>query len=416
MPDDETPLTLADSIRRKIAESQENMPPTPLSQPKSGALQIHLEFSETETKVNSISQKARAIGQQVCAENMKNSDGGRFETVNARMKDLVDKATGPFTAAERGQLLEQVRNEVFGFGPLSPLLKDPTVSHIFVNGCSNVYVQREGQNERVNVSFEDDQHLNATIEKILGPLGLRLDENNPMVSARMPNGAPVEICGPPLSIDGPTISINCAISSPCSLGQMIEAKMLTPNLADVLSSHVKKRSNIIVSGFGDVSQNRMVSALSAHIPHTERVISIETTASFRLMQEHWIRFELTPSMRDRSISMRSLVDKALRMRPDRIILGDCNGDEAFDLLEACAHGTTRSIMVINASSVTDCLRRLEQMVGTADSRLTREQTLELINEGVQLIVHLSRFPDGTCRVTEVSEITGSAEQSISEQD
>lgn len=410
MPDDQEPLTLADSIRRKIAESQDGMgaPPLPSPSPKTSSLQIHLEFSEA--KVDSLGQKARVIAQQVSKEkDLKVGDGGRYDSTNLRIRELVDKAAGPLTVTDRGLLLERVRDEVFGFGPLGPLLKDPTVNQIFVNGVSQIYVEHHGIKEKVQVTFEDEAHLLETIEKILGPLNLRLDENNPMVSARMPNGAPVEICGPPLSIDGPTILINCTASSPFSLGQMIEAGMLTPELADVLRNHVKNRSNIVVSGFGDAGQNALVNALSAHIAPQERVISIETTASLRLMQEHWIRFEAGSAHADRPIAMKLLVQKALRMCPDRLVVGDCSGAEAFDIFEACAYGSTRGITVVRATSVSDCIRRLEKMISEGDAKMPREQVLELLNDGVQIIVHMARTADGKRRVTEVSEITKTGE-------
>ncbi len=402
MSEDEQPINLADSIRRKIAESQDSAGlPSKTSQPS--ALQVHLEFPET--KGNSLlGSKIREIGEKIFKDNVQTSEGSRYDAVNARIRELVDKAAGPFTQAERGQLLEGVRDEVFGFGPLGALLRDPTIEHIFVNGCSKIYVVRLGRKEKSNIGFEDEKHLYSTIEKILQPLKLQLDENNPMVTARMPNGATVEICGPPLSVDGPTMTINPFVSQIFSLGQMVERGMISTELAEVLRQHVKNRANIVISGFGDVSQSLLVSALSAHIDPQERVISVEPLLKLRLMQEHWIRFE--NSNPEQSVSMRSLVTKALRMRPDRLVLGECRGEEAHELLEACAYGSTRSIMVVNASSTTDCLRQLAKMVSAGDPKMPIEQVRELIVAGTQIVVHMRRVEDGNCRVTEVSELTG----------
>lgn len=403
MSQDEQPITLADSIRRKIAE-QENPGSAPPSTSKSKTKTLQAEFSDA--KANSVSQTIRTIGEQIFKETVKTAEGIRSEAVNARIKELVDKAAGPFNATERGFIIEGVRDEVLGFGPLGPLLRDPTVEHIFVNGVAQIYVVRSGRQEKSNVGFEDEKHLYATVEKILHPLGLHLDENNPMISARMPNGSPVEICGPPLSVDGPTLSISCVVSKILSLGQMIEAGMITSELAERLKVHVKNRSNIVVSGFGDVSQNVLISALSAHIGPAERVISVESVAKLRLMQEHWIRFEKGSASSGKSSSIRALVAKTLRMRPDRIVLGDCNGEEAYELLEACSYGSTRSIIVVNASSTADCLRRLEKMISSGEPSLAREQVLELMATGVHVIVHMQRFDDGTCRVAEVAEVNG----------
>jgi len=328
--------------------------------------------------------------------------------VRARIREIVNSDPAPLTMMEKGILLQNVLDEVFGFGPLGPLLRDPSVGDICVNSISAIYVERHGRLEKTAVVFENDRHLRQTIDKIIQPLGRRLDENSPMVDARLPNGSRVNATIPPVSIDGPTITIRCFGTSIMSLGQLCEKGSMSVQMAEVLKACVKGRINLIISGGTGSGKTTLLNALSAHINPRERIITIEDAAELRLQHEHWVRMETRPPNTEGrgQITQRMLVINCLRMRPDRIILGECRGEEAFDMLQAMNTGHSGSMTTIHSNNPRDCTKRLENMILMCGMEMPQKAARELIASAIQLIVQISRLEDGTRRVTEIAEITG----------
>jgi pilus assembly protein CpaF len=328
--------------------------------------------------------------------------------VRARIREIVNSDPAPLTMMEKGILLQNVLDEIFGFGPLGPLLRDPSIGDICVNGPSSIYVERHGRLEKTTVVFENDRHLRQTIDKIIQPLGRRLDDNSPMVDARLPNGSRVNATIPPVSIDGPTITIRCFGTTIMSLGQLVEKGAMSLQMAEVLKACVKGRINLIISGGTGSGKTTLLNALSAHINPRERIITIEDAAELRLQHEHWIRMETRPPNIEGKgqVTQRMLVINTLRMRPDRIILGECRGEEAFDMLQAMNTGHSGSMTTIHANSPRDCTKRLENMILMGGMDMPAKAARELIASAIQVIVQIRRLEDGTRRVTEIAEITG----------
>ena len=334
--------------------------------------------------------------------------------VRARIREIVNSDPAPLTMMEKGILLQNVLDEVFGFGPLGPLLRDPSIGDICVNGVSNIYVERHGRLEKTSVAFENEKHLRQTIDKIIQPLGRRLDDNSPMVDARLPNGSRVNATIPPVTIDGPTITIRCFGANAMSLGQLVEKGAMSVQMAEVLKSCVKGRINLIISGGTGSGKTTLLNALSSHINPRERIITIEDAAELRLQHDHWVRMETRPANTEGKgqITQRMLVINTLRMRPDRIIMGECRGEEAFDMLQAMNTGHSGSMTTIHANSPRDCTKRLENMILMGGLDMPAKAARELIASAIQVIVQIKRLEDGTRRVTEVSEITGMEGETI----
>lgn len=328
--------------------------------------------------------------------------------VRARIREIVNSDPAPLTMMEKGILLQNVLDEVFGFGPLGPLLRDPSVGDICVNNVNSVFVERHGRLEKTNVVFENDRHLRQTIDKIIQPLGRRLDDNSPMVDARLPNGSRVNATIPPVTIDGPTVTIRCFGTSIMSLGQLVEKGALSVQMAEVCKACVKGRINLIISGGTGAGKTTLLNALSAHINPRERIITIEDAAELRLQHEHWVRMETRPPNTEGRgmITQRMLVINCLRMRPDRIIMGECRGEEAFDMLQAMNTGHDGSMTTIHANNPRDCTKRLENMILMSGVEMPQKAARELIASAIEVIVQIRRLEDGTRRVTEIAEITG----------
>ncbi len=328
--------------------------------------------------------------------------------VRARIREMVNSDPAPLTMMEKGILLQNVLDEIFGFGPLGPLLRDPSVGDICVNRFDLIYVERHGRLEKTTVQFENDRHLRQTIDKIIQPLGRRLDDNSPMVDARLPNGSRVNATIPPVSIDGPTVTIRCFGTTIMSLGQLVEKGAMSLQMAEVLKACIKARINTIISGGTGSGKTTLLNALSAHINPRERIITIEDAAELRLQHEHWVRMETRPANIEGKgqITQRMIVINTLRMRPDRIILGECRGEEAFDMLQAMNTGHSGSMTTIHANTPRDCTKRLENMILMGGMDMPAKAARELIASAIQVIIQIKRLEDGTRRVTEVAEITG----------
>ncbi len=331
---------------------------------------------------------------------------------------LVAEHSVPFSASERDRLANEVLDEVFGLGPLEPLLQDGSVTDILVNTAAAVYVERGGVLERTNVVFKDNHHLMHIIEKIVSKVGRRVDESSPMVDARLPDGSRVNAIIPPLAIDGPILSIRRFGSSPLTASDLLSYRELTPVMLDVLEKAVKARLNIVVSGGTGAGKTTLLNVLSGFISPRERIVTIEDSAELKLKQEHVVRLECRPpNVEGRGgVRQRELLINALRMRPDRIIVGEVRGEEALDMLQAMNTGHDGSITTVHANTPRDALSRIETMSLMANLNLPEMAMRQQIAAAIHIIVQVSRMSDGSRRVTHISEITGTSDQVISMQD
>ena len=331
---------------------------------------------------------------------------------------LVAEHGVPFSAGERSRLANEVMDEVFGLGPLEPLLQDPTVTDILVNTAELVYVERGGMLEKTNVVFKDNTHLMHIIEKIVSKVGRRVDESSPMVDARLPDGSRVNAIIPPLAIDGPILSIRRFGKDPLTAQDLLEYGEMKPVMMDVLQNAVKARLNIVVSGGTGAGKTTLLNVLSSFISPRERVVTIEDSAELKLKQEHVVRLECRPPNLEGKggVRQRELLINALRMRPDRIIVGEVRGEEALDMLQAMNTGHDGSITTVHANSPRDAIARIETMALMANLNLPANALRQQIAAAIHVIVQVSRMSDGTRRVTHISEITGTSDQVISMQD
>jgi pilus assembly protein CpaF len=309
-------------------------------------------------------------------------------------------------------------DEVFGLGPLEPLLQDPTVTDILVNTASMVYVERGGVLEKTAVVFKDNNHLMHIIDKIVSKVGRRVDESSPMVDARLQDGSRVNAIIPPLAIDGPILSIRRFGTDPPTAADLLSYREMTPVMMGVLQSAVKARLNVVVSGGTGAGKTTLLNVLSGFISPRERIVTIEDSAELRLKQEHVVRLECRPPNVEGKggVRQRELLINALRMRPDRIIVGEVRGEEALDMLQAMNTGHDGSITTVHANTPRDALARIETMSMMANLNLPQTALRQQIASAIQVIVQVSRMSDGSRRVTHVSEITGTSDQVISMQD
>jgi pilus assembly protein CpaF len=331
---------------------------------------------------------------------------------------LVGEHGVPFSATERGRIASEVMDEVFGLGPLEPLLQDPTVTDILVNTASVVYVERGGVLERTNVVFKDEHHLMHIIEKIVSKVGRRVDESSPMVDARLPDGSRVNAIIPPLAIDGAILSIRRFGTDPLTAKDLLDYGAMKPVMMDVLQKAVKARLNIVVSGGTGAGKTTLLNVLSGFISPRERIVTIEDSAELRLKQEHVVRLECRPPNLEGKggVRQRELLINALRMRPDRIVVGEVRGEEALDMLQAMNTGHDGSITTVHANSPRDAIARIETMAMMANLNLPANALRLQIAAAVHVIVQVSRMSDGSRRVTHITEITGTSDQVISMQD
>jgi pilus assembly protein CpaF len=334
------------------------------------------------------------------------------------IQDLVANLKTPLSGRERERLSLEVLDEVFGLGPLEPLLQDPTVNDILVNGPKQVYVERAGVLEESNVMFKDNAHLMNIIDKIVSAIGRRVDESSPMVDARLADGSRVNVIIPPLAIDGPHISIRRFGHIPISEEDLLRNQTLTQPMLELLRGSVKARINVIISGGTGAGKTTLLNVLSGFISDKERIVTIEDSAELQMKQRHCVRLETRPSNIEGrgQVMQRQLVINSLRMRPDRIVIGEVRGEEALDMLQAMNTGHDGSLTTVHANSPRDALARVETMAMMANLNLPEKAVRRQIASAVQLVVQISRFSDGTRRVTHLSEITGMEEDVVSMQD
>jgi len=334
------------------------------------------------------------------------------------IQDLVANLKTPLSGRERERLSLEVLDEVFGLGPLEPLLQDPTVNDILVNGPKQVYVERAGVLEESNVMFKDNGHLMNIIDKIVSAIGRRVDESSPMVDARLADGSRVNVIIPPLAIDGPHISIRRFGHIPITEDDLLRNQTITQPMLELLRGAVKARLNVIISGGTGAGKTTLLNVLSGYISEKERIVTIEDSAELQMKQRHCVRLETRPSNIEGrgAVLQRQLVINSLRMRPDRIVIGEVRGEEALDMLQAMNTGHDGSLTTVHANSPRDALARVETMAMMANLNLPEKAVRRQIASAVQLVVQISRFNDGTRRVTYLSEITGMEEDIVSMQD
>jgi len=344
-------------------------------------------------------------------------DAARDEVL-VLIRNTVNSEAVPLSFAERERLSREILDEIFGLGPLEPLLKDPTVSDILVNRFDKVYVERAGKIEPTGLSFKDDQHLMQIIDRIVSRVGRRVDESSPMVDARLADGSRVNAIIPPLAIDGPCLSIRRFGRDPVTARNMIENKTLTEPMLELLSAMVKGRLNLLISGGTGAGKTTLLNVLSGYIPNSERVVTIEDAAELQMKQEHVVRLETRPPNIEGkgAVRQRQLVINSLRMRPDRIVVGEVRGEEAFDMLQAMNTGHEGSLTTVHANANRDALARLESMVSMANLNLPEHAMRAQIAAAIHAIVQIARLSDGTRKVISVSEVTGMEGDVISLQD
>ena len=321
---------------------------------------------------------------------------------------IIEHEKAPLAAPERERLIGEILNELFGLGPLEPLLEDDAISDILVNGASNVYIEKHGVLKRTNVSFTDDRHLMRIIDRIVSMVGRRVDEVSPMVDARLKDGSRVNVIIPPLSLDGPIVSIRRFGYDPLTADNLIEKNTLTPNMLQLLAGAVEAKLNIVISGGTGAGKTTLLNVLSDFIPAAERIVTIEDAAELQLKQEHVVRLETRPPNIEGKgvVKQRQLVINALRMRPDRILVGEVRGEEALDMLQAMNTGHEGSLTTVHANTPRDAISRLETMVAMAGLNLADKAIRQQIASAFDLIVQVTRLTDGGRKITSISEITG----------
>jgi pilus assembly protein CpaF len=346
------------------------------------------------------------------------ANGRARQAVGALIQDIVVKEKLLLNAAEKEKLQADLLDEVFGFGPLEPLLKDGSISDILVNRSDQVYIERSGVLSRVDVKFRDDRHLLQIIDRIVGGVGRRVDESSPMVDARLADGSRVNAIIPPLALDGPALSIRRFGTVPLSAEKLLELKSISPEMLEVLSAAVKARISILISGGTGAGKTTFLNMLSKYVPESERLVTIEDAAELQIQQENVVRLETRPPNVEGkgAVRQRQLLINSLRMRPDRIIIGEVRGEEAFDMLQAMNTGHEGSMTTIHANTCRDALSRLESMVAMANLNLPERAVRQQIASAIAVVVQIARQSDGTRRVINVAEITGMESDMISMQD
>src|SRR5258707_449015 len=340
------------------------------------------------------------------------------EEVLILIRNSVNSEAVPLSFAEREQLSREILDEIFGLGPLEPLLKDSTISDILINRFDRVYVERAGRLEPTGLSFKDDAHLMQIIDRIVSRVGRRVDESSPMVDARLADGSRVNAIIPPLAIDGPCLSIRRFGRDPVTARNMIENKTLTEPMLELLSAMVKGRLNFLISGGTGAGKTTLLNVLSGYIPNSDRIVTIEDAAELQMNQEHVVRLETRPPNIEGkgAVRQRQLVINSLRMRPDRIVVGEVRGEEAFDMLQAMNTGHEGSLTTVHANSTRDALARIENMVSMANLNIPERAVRHQIVSAIHAVIQVARLSDGTRRVIAISEVSGMEGDIISLQD
>ncbi|MGA3070171.1 MAG: CpaF family protein [Terracidiphilus sp.] len=340
------------------------------------------------------------------------------QAVSGIVKEIISDQRVPLNFDEQERIQADLLDEVFGLGPLEPLLRDPKISDILVNDKDHVFIEKGGLLSRVSTSFRDDRHLLQIIDRIVSRVGRRVDESSPMVDARLPDGSRVNAIIPPLALDGPSLSIRRFGTGPLAANSLVQLKSISAEMMEVLSSAVKARISIVISGGTGSGKTTLLNILSQYIPRNERLVTIEDAAELRLAQDNIVRLETRPPNIEGqgAIRQRQLLINALRMRPDRIIMGEVRGEEAFDMLQAMNTGHEGSMTTVHANTPRDAIARLESMVQMGNMSIPEKSVRQQIAAAITIIVQATRMSDGTRKVTSISEITGMEENVISMQE
>jgi pilus assembly protein CpaF len=338
--------------------------------------------------------------------------------VSGIVKEIISDQRVPLNFEEQEKIQADLLDEVFGLGPLEPLLRDPKISDIMVNDKDHVFVEKGGLLQKVDTTFRDDRHLLQIIDRIVSRVGRRVDESSPMVDARLPDGSRVNAIIPPLALDGPSLSIRRFGTGPVQANALVQLKSISAEMMEVLASAVKARISIIIAGGTGAGKTTFMNILSQYIPQGERIITIEDAAELRLAQQNIVRLETRPPNIEGqgAIRQRQLLINCLRMRPDRIIVGEVRGEEAFDMLQAMNTGHEGSMTTIHANTPRDAIARLESMVAMGNMNLPEKSVRQQISSAITIVVQANRLSDGTRKITSISEITGMEENVISMQE
>ena len=372
-------------------------PPRPTTQPPRQQY-LDLRANVHRKLLNRLNLEALAVTERSRAES----------EIRTLLSQLLSEESTPLNVAERETLFGEVLDDVFGLGPLEPLLRDPGISDILVNTCQYVFVERNGVLERVAATFQDDRHLLRIIDRIVSGVGRRIDDSSPMVDARLPDGSRVNAIIPPLAVDGPLLSIRRFPAERLKAEDLVTLKALTQPMLDFLSHCVRARLNCLISGGTGAGKTTLLNVLSSFISDKERIVTIEDAAELQLRQEHVARLETRPANVEGkgAIRQRQLVVNALRMRPDRIIVGEVRSEEALDMLQAMNTGHDGSLTTVHANTPRDALSRIETMIAMGATNIPEHAMRQQIAAAIQLVVQQSRMSDGTRKVTSISEVTG----------
>jgi pilus assembly protein CpaF len=340
------------------------------------------------------------------------------QAVAGMVNEIIVGQRVPLNFAEQGRVEAELLDEVFGLGPLEPLLADPTISDILVNDRNHVFIERGGILSKVDTAFRDDRHLLQIIDRIVSRVGRRVDESSPMVDARLPDGSRVNAIIPPLALDGPALSIRRFGTGPLASDQLVKLKSISPEMMEVLAAAVRARISILISGGTGAGKTTFLNILSQFIPKTERIVTIEDAAELQLGRDNIVRMETRPPNVEGqgAVRQRQLLINSLRMRPDRIIIGEVRGEEAFDMLQAMNTGHEGSMTTIHANTPRDALTRLESMVAMSNLSLPEKSVRQQTASAISIVVQVSRMSDGSRKVVNISEITGMEENVISMQE
>jgi pilus assembly protein CpaF len=362
-----------------------------------------VEYRELKTKLHT------KVLNEVQLENLyRLGEEDAREQIGQLIREMLQRENTPLALAEREKIAREILDEVFGLGPLEPLIADQTISDILVNTSKVVYIERRGVLERTDIKFNDDAHLMRIIERIVSRVGRRIDESSPMVDARLQDGSRVNAIIPPLALDGPMLSIRRFGRDPLTAEDLLDNKSLTKPMLDLLGAVVKGKLNVLISGGTGAGKTTLLNVVSAYIPESERIVTIEDAAELQLKQHHVVRLETRPPNIEGkgAIKQRQLMINSLRMRPDRIIVGEVRGEEALDMLQAMNTGHEGSLTTVHANSPRDALSRIETMVAMANLNLPDKAIRQQIASAMNVVVQVSRLTDGTRKITSISEITG----------
>src|SRR5574337_971951 len=407
-------MTMSDRLNRlfgPVPQESEDVPPRVIVQPDSRPARDA--YQELKSRIH------RRLLDRLDLSNLSRIPQEALETeIGRAVETLIQSESMPLSRSERERLIAEVLHETLGLGPLEPLLNDPHLSDILVNGPQQVYVERFGKLELTDVAFKDNAHLMQIIDRIVSKVGRRVDESSPMVDARLPDGSRVNAIIPPVSLTGPVLSIRRFGADPLQMKDLLGFQTLVPAMAEVLMGAVRARLNVLISGGTGSGKTTLLNILSGAIPASERIITIEDSAELQLHQEHVVRLETRPASIEGTgvVTPRDLVRNALRMRPDRIVVGEVRGGEVLDMLQAMNTGHDGSLSTIHANTTRDALTRLETMVLMAGINIPERALREWICSALDLVIQLSRLSDGSRRLVTVSEIVGMEGNVITTQD